>query len=146
MTDTIAEKGEKNTYLSGIEAIPPRGDERIATNAAISALVSEFKTKETDSGTMLYNVSSNEKITTSDKAIYGMAAEGKGASEILKFIAASSRNPFYRQLARILQKTGIDPKITVGDGKGFTFNAGNDKKYAASYDPKTCLLYTSRCV
>ena len=31
-----------------------------------------------------HNVSSNETISPSDKAIYGMAAEGKGASEILK--------------------------------------------------------------
>ncbi|MBK8745549.1 LPD38 domain-containing protein [Propionivibrio sp.] len=88
-------------------------------------------------GQALFNRTKNETISPSDKAIYGMAAEGKSAKEILKFIAASSRNPFYRQLARILLKTGIAPKITVGDGKGFTFNAGNDKKYAASYDPKT---------
>lgn len=89
------------------------------------------------SGQALFNRTKNEKLTPSDKAIYGMAAEGKSAKDILKFIAASSRNPFYRQLARVLLKTGIAPKITVGDGKGFTFNAGNDKKYAASYDPKT---------
>lgn len=78
-----------------------------------------------------------DSISPSDKAIYGMAAEGKSSTEILKFIAASSRNPFYRQLAKLLLKTGIAPSITVGDAKGWKFNAGNDKKYAAAYNPKT---------
>ena len=94
-----------------------------------------------DSNSIRHNVSSNETISPSDKAIYGMAAEGKGASEILKFIAASSRNPFYRQLARILQKTGIAPTVKVGASAvsravGFEGD-GVDKKYSASYNPKT---------
>ena len=77
------------------------------------------------------------RITTADKAIYGMAAEGKSAADILKFIADTSRNPFYRQLARLLQKTGIAPTITVGESKGWKFNAGEGNQYAAAYNPKT---------
>lgn len=77
------------------------------------------------------------KLTTADKAIYGMAAEGKSAAEILKFIAATSRNPFYRQVAKLLLKTGINPSITVGDGKGWKMNAGEGHKYAAAYNPDT---------
>ena len=33
----------------------------------------------------------NDKLSPSDKAIYGMASEGKSAHEILKFIAEASR-------------------------------------------------------
>ena len=83
------------------------------------------------------NVADSSSMSPADKAIYGMAAEGKSAAEILKFIADTSRNPFYRQLAKLLQKTGIAPRMTVGTAKGWQFNAGNDKKYAAAYSPKT---------
>jgi len=83
------------------------------------------------------NIASPGGISPADKAIYGMAAEGKSAAEVLKFIATASRNPFYRQLAKLLMKTGIAPSITVGDGKGWKFNAGEGNKYAAGYNPKT---------
>jgi hypothetical protein len=83
------------------------------------------------------NVASLGKISPADKAIYGMAAEGKSAGEILKFIASASRNPFYRHLAKLLLKTGINPTITVGDGKGWKMNAGEGHKYAAAYNPET---------
>ena len=85
----------------------------------------------------VFNRRGRDSITTADKAIYGMSAEGKSAADILKFIASASRNPFNRQLAKLLLKTGIAPKITVGDAKGWKFNAGNDKTYAAAYSPKT---------
>ena len=78
-----------------------------------------------------------DAMSSADKAIYGMAAEGKSSAEILKFIASASRNPFYRQLAKLLLKTGIAPKIMVGDGKGWKMNAGEGHKYAAAYNPTT---------
>ena len=77
------------------------------------------------------------KISLADKAVYGMATEGKSAEEILKFVASGSRSLFYRQVARLLLKTGIAPKITVGDGNGWKFSAGEGHKYAAAYNPKT---------
>lgn len=89
-----------------------------------------------DSITEKFNRASGGKITPADKAIYGMAAEGKSAAEILKFIASASRSPFNRQVAKVLIKTGIAPSITVGDAKGWKFNAG-EGKYAAAYNPKT---------
>lgn len=67
-------------------------------------------------------------LSPADKAIYGMAAEGKSAADILKFIASASRSPFSRQVAKLLLKTGIAPKITVGDSKGWKFNAGEGNK------------------
>lgn len=98
------------------------------------------ETKETDSGVMLYNQASLGKISPADKAIYGMATEGKSAADILKFIASASRSPFNRQVAKLLLKTGINPSITVGDGKGWKFNAGEGNKYAAGYDPKKDMI------
>ena len=87
--------------------------------------------------TAKYNIAAPSNISPADKAIYGMAAEGKSAAEILKFVATASRNPFNRQLAKLLLKTGIAPSVTVGDAKGWKFNAGEGNKYAAAYNPKT---------
>lgn len=137
VVDSLAEKAASNTYLSGIEALAPQGDDRKAIGKAFDFLFAELKTKETDKGTALYNVASNDKLTPTDKAIYGMATEGKSAAEILKFIASASRSPLNRQLANLLQKTGITPSVKVDSSAGWKMNAGNDKKYAAAYNPKT---------
>jgi hypothetical protein len=59
-----------------------------------------------------------------------MAAEGKSAAEILKFIASASRNPFNRQVARLLLKTGIAPSITVGDGKTWKIRDAKSGEYS----------------
>ena len=83
------------------------------------------------------NIATPATISPADKAIYGMAAEGKSASDILKFIASASRSPFNRQVAKLLLKTGLSTKVTVGDGKGWKMNAGEGNKYAAGYNPKT---------
>lgn len=83
------------------------------------------------------NIASQATISPADKAIYGMAAEGKSAAEILKFIASASRSPFYRQLAKLLLKTGIAPQVMASTTEGWRFNAGNDKKYAAAYNEST---------
>lgn len=83
------------------------------------------------------NVAAQSTISPADKAIYGMATEGKSAAEILKFIASASRSPFYRQLAKLLLKTGIAPQVMASTTEGWRFNAGNDKKYAAAYNEST---------
>lgn len=85
---------------------------------------------------LLGNAANDGRIRPSDKAVYGMAAEGKSAQDILRFISASSRVPFYRMLAKALLQTGINPSITVGSSDGWKFSAG-DGKYAAAYNPKT---------
>ena len=91
----------------------------------------------TDSDIVKTNAAGNDKLSPADTAIYGMAAEGKSAADILKFIASASRNPFNRQVAKLLLKTGIAPKAMAGTDQGWKFNAGNDKKYAAAYNEKT---------
>lgn len=72
------------------------------------------------------------RISAIDQAVYDLAAEGKSAADVLTLIAGNSRQPFYRQLAKLLLKSGIAPSVTVGA----TFNTG-DGKYAAAYDPAT---------
>ncbi len=84
------------------------------------------------------NIAAPSTMSPADKAIYGMAAEGKSAADILKFIAASSRSPFNRQVAKLLLKTGISPSVTVGDGKTWNIrDAKSGEAFAAAYDPKT---------
>ena len=56
ITDKLAENAAKNTYLSGIEAVPPKGEERIAINKAFDGLVGEIKTRETDKGVAMYSL------------------------------------------------------------------------------------------
>ena len=79
----------------------------------------------------------SSNLASSDKAVYGMVSEGKSSVEILNFIASASRNPFNRQLAKLLIKTGINPKVVAGTADGWKFNTGNDKRYAAAYNPKS---------
>jgi len=60
VTDTIEEKSAKNTYLSGIEAISPKGEERAAINQAFRDLINEIKTRETDKGVEMYSRGQNK--------------------------------------------------------------------------------------
>lgn len=58
VSDKIAEKSEKNTYLSHAgrqDSTTPAGTERAAINAAFDALVNEIKTKETDQGVAMFS-------------------------------------------------------------------------------------------
>lgn len=58
VVDALAENAAKNSYLAGIEAVPPMGEERKAIDAAFRDLVAEIKTKETDSGVAMFNAKS----------------------------------------------------------------------------------------
>jgi hypothetical protein len=138
VVDSLAEKASSNTYLAGIEAVAPQGDERKTIGKAFDFLFAELKTKETEQGVLLYNQASAGQISPADKAIYGMAAEGKSAAEVLKFIASASRSPFNRQVAKLLLKTGIAPSVTVGDSKTWKISdAKSGEAFAAAYNPKT---------
>ena len=53
-----------------------------------------------------------------DRAFMDMVREGKSAQDVLKLIAGTSRNPFNRHVARLLQKTGAS-------GGTYTFDYGN---------------------
>ena len=83
------------------------------------------------------NIADVKGISERDRTIYGMAVEGKSASEVLTEIANNSEVPFYREVAKRLLAAGVSPTITVGDGKGWKFFAGDGRKYAAAYNPKS---------
>lgn len=83
-------------------------------------------------------------ISPADKAIYGMASDKSSAKDVLSFISKASRSPFHRQLAKLLMRTGLDTTITVGDGKGWKFDAGNNRSYAAAYSLKEDKAYLFR--
>lgn len=112
----------------------PTGAEREAISAAFSELVQTIQTKETGEGVALFNQATPGTISPADKAVFGMAAEGKSTKEILEFIAAGSRSTFNRQLARLMLAKGIEAKVTVGDPKAWKIATGPGK-YAAAYSP-----------
>lgn len=128
----IAEK------FKGQEELDAKSDRLATVEAELSGRKTEEEAKDAkpeEEGAG--NIAAPGSMSPADKAVYGMAAEGKSAADILKFIASASRNPFYRQVAKLLLKTGINPSITVGDGKGWKFNAGEGNKYAAGYNPES---------
>lgn len=115
----------------------PTAGEIPQIRAAFDEFFNAIQTRETERGVEMFNVASSPSISQADKAVYGMVAEGKSAADIMKFIASASRSPFNRQLAKLLMKTGITPKVTASDAKGWKFNAGQGNKYAAAYNPTT---------
>lgn len=58
--------------------------------------------------------------TPTDRAVMDMAREGKSAQDILRLIAGTSRSRFNRQVARLLLRTGVAPKVEAlaADGLG----------------------------
>lgn len=59
--------------------------------------------------------------TAQDKAVMQALADGKSARDVLRLIANQSKDPFRRQVARLLLKAGITPNIQFG-------HIGKDKK------------------
>lgn len=55
VVDSLAEQDGKNTYLSGVEAVAPQGEERKAIGRAFDFLFSELKTRETERGIALFS-------------------------------------------------------------------------------------------
>lgn len=49
-----------------------------------------------------------------DKAVMQAIAEGKSARDVLRVVASGSKDPFLRQVARLLLKSGITPNIEFG--------------------------------
>jgi hypothetical protein len=54
VSDKLAERAAKNSYLAGLEIAAPKGEERKAINAAFDVLVRELKTRETERGVEMY--------------------------------------------------------------------------------------------
>ncbi len=52
--------------------------------------------------------------TAQDKAVMLALADGKGARDVLRLIANGSKDPFRRQVARLLLKAGITPNVQFG--------------------------------
>lgn len=52
--------------------------------------------------------------TAQDKAVMQAIADGKSARDVLRLIANGSKDPFLRQVARLLLKAGITPNIQFG--------------------------------
>ncbi len=52
--------------------------------------------------------------STQDKAVMRAIADGKNARDVLRLIANGSKDPFLRQVARLLLKAGITPNIQFG--------------------------------
>ena len=52
--------------------------------------------------------------TAQDKAVMQAIADGKTTRDVLRLIASGSKDPFLRQVARLLLKAGITPNIQFG--------------------------------
>jgi len=75
--------------------------------------------------------------TPTDRAVMAMAREGASVQDVLKLIDGTSKSRFNRQIARLLLKTGVSPKLealSVGglgqDKRGFNLLA----KYSRQND------------
>jgi len=58
--------------------------------------------------------------TPTDRAVMDMTRDGKSAQDILRLIAGTSKSRFNRQVARLLLRTGVTPKVEAlaADGLG----------------------------
>ena len=134
LEEQIAEK------FKGQDELDAKSARLAEVEAELAGRKADSEANEADQENGVGNIAAPATMSPADKAIYSMAAEGKSAADILKFIASASRSPFNRQVAKLLLKTGITPTITVGDGKGWKMNAGEGNKYAAGYDPKKNMI------
>jgi hypothetical protein len=95
----------------------------------------------------LYSRNGTSGYSPADRAVFGMASEGKGAAEILAFLSKASRRPFNRLLATALQKAGLQTAVTSDSQGGWQVgNRSYAQKYAAAYNPKAdkVALFTPR--
>ncbi|HPX31374.1 MAG TPA: hypothetical protein PKW92_09850 [Smithella sp.] len=115
ITDTIAEKAAKNTYLSGIEAAPPKGEERLAINKAFTSLIEEIKTRETDKGVEMYSrgeVEQTEKPLSREELEQHVAELTAGAANMPSFVIVNTK-------AELPFDAPDDAKGAFHDGKIF---------------------------
>lgn len=75
--------------------------------------------------------------TRVDRAIMDMVREDRSAHDVLTLIAGTSRTPFNRKLAKLLLKTGINPKLTIGGDMGGANGFAHLAKYSRKLDEVT---------
>jgi hypothetical protein len=116
----------------------PTGSERSAINTAFDGLVSEIQTKETEDGNVAMFNKASGTATPFDKLLHAGIAEGRTTTETLKAIQKASKNAFYRELAGVLLKAGVNPALELGNPKGLKFSVKNRaaESFAAAFFPK----------
>lgn len=67
-----------------------------------------------------------------DQAVMNMVREGRSSRDMLALIAGTSRKPLYKQVARLLLKTGISPDLAMTGDLG----SSNGFKHLAKYNRK----------
>jgi hypothetical protein len=111
-------------------------DPSLPVNTGVSARMVVIEKPAGDSSqqddTANYGTKDRGQGTPTDRAVMDMAGDQRSADEILSFIAASSKSPFNRQIARMLIKTGANPAVSLGGemggGAGFKFLAKYSRK------------------
>ena len=133
--------------LGWVQADLAPSDLAALTRRYLNGLTRSSESGATMAGPIYSRRAQAAEPSPADKAIYGMAAEGKSAQEILSFIAKASRRPFNRYLANALKNLGASSSVTLDSQGGWQFgNSSQAQKYAAAYNPKTdtVALFTAR--
>lgn len=114
VVDTLAAKSAKNTYLAGIEAVAPQGEERKAINQAFQSLINEIKTKETDNGVVMF--SRNDHARDRENIDTAIRRIGKFVDEAEAGRLKDSDTQILGSTPTVLQALGFDPLQLQIDG------------------------------
>ena len=110
VVDSLKERGNKNEYLSGIEAVAPAGEERKTINKAFDFLFAELKSKETDNGIALYSDSANHaengEYRTFDDYYKAQASAFNGRPEVERTASVSTDVRADNGIDSIRRRTG----------------------------------------
>lgn len=105
----LGKNAERYPYLTPAEEGP--------VVEAFDNLFETIETRQGDDGNVgLYFAANPARRpgTAQDKAVMQAIADGKSARDVLRLIANGSKDPFLRQVARLLLKAGITPNIQFG--------------------------------
>ena len=137
VSDTLAEKAAKNTYLSHADRqgeTVPAGEERTAINKAFQTLVDTVETRETDKGTALFSNAQSTGITdtiTPEMRQRGLALRdritemlGNRPDVIVKTFMATPESPIgsYSQTpfgSVITMALNAKDELSIADHEGF---------------------------
>ncbi len=116
ITDKVAAEQRKNSYLSGLEAVAPQGEERTAINAAFDKLFNALKTKETGRGISLYAQTENTASPEEQQRIQ-QAITGKNATEVLQYLIDKGPTVAYKMIAtramKAIKAAGMPVNFTI---------------------------------
>lgn len=145
-------KGYQNDYLANVREVqdfqrdqgryPYLLPEEVAPIAdAFDNLFGELKTKTDDNGNIalfLQEADSAANPRGLDHKLIRQLANKDSAKAMLATIAAESKNPQYRVLAKSLMDSGIDSTVEFGSPEGQKFDIKNQDRFsfAAAYSPK----------